>query len=84
MHNKKEVQLMLEKMLDEKVITINDLDKMFNELKTKFNQENPKGEKWMYDERQKLVKSIDDGLSSTGKIIEGAWDYLVNNNNHNN
>lgn len=88
MNNKNTVKLMLEKMLDEKVITISDLEKMVNELKTrpKENQketkkEEPKKEPWMKDERQKLANSLEDGINATGKIIEGAWDSLTGKKN---
>ncbi len=81
MNNKDVVKLMLEKMLDEKVLTQNDLEKMVKELgdrpKKEEKYEEPKKEPWMKDERKKLAKSLEDGLNASGKIVEGAWDSLA-------
>ena len=81
MNNKQVVKLILEKMLEEKVLTHAELTKMVQELKDKPKQakkkDNEKSEPWMKDERQKLANSLEDGLNATGKIIEGAWDSLT-------
>ena len=84
MNDKKTVKLMLEKMLDEKVITISDLEKMVEDLKNRPKQEHKeehKKEPWMKDERQKLANSLEEGINATGKIIEGAWDSLTGKKN---
>ena len=81
MNNKQVVKLILEKMLEEKVLTHAELTKIVQELKDNPKQEkkkdNGKSEPWMKEERQKLANSLEDGINATGKIIEGAWDSLT-------
>ena len=81
MNNKQVVKLILEKVLEEKVLTHAELTKIVQDLKVQPKQEkkkdNEKSEPWMKEERQKLANSLEDGLNATGKIIEGAWDSLT-------